>query len=118
MADYTKVTLARSVQSATVVAQSLTATDDMPAGSLGDKLLVRFTNPEAQTVTVVIGAGATGLNASQGTLSFTVAQNEVKYVTLETARFAKATGDINIACTIAAGGTLGNAKLEAIIVPV
>jgi len=118
MADYTITDLVRSAASAAITGQAVQADADIPAAGLGPRVFVRAVNTEAQALTLVFGAGATGLNAGQGTLTVTVTQNQVKYITLETARFAKATGDINILGTIAAGGTLGNAKLEIMTMPI
>ena len=117
MADYTNTTLVRNTASDAVTAQACQADADLAPASKGDRLVVRMYNPEAGTLTCTFGTGATGLNASQGPVVVSVATGTVKYVILETARVAKATGKINVTCVLS-DGTLTNCKLETIIVPV
>jgi hypothetical protein len=117
MADYTNTTLVRNESSVAVSGQACQADADLAPASKGDRLVVRMSNPEAGTLTCVFGTGATGILASQGTVTASVATGTVEYIILETARVAKATGDINVTCALSSG-TLENCKLETIIVPV
>jgi len=117
MSDYTNTTLVRNVSSAAITGQACQADADLAPAGLGNRLLVRIYNPEAGTLTCTFGTGAIGLNASQGTVVASVATGTVEYVMLETQRVAKATGDINVT-SVLSSGTLGNCKLETIIVPI
>lgn len=74
----------------------------VPAGDT-HRILVEVTNTAAaadtMTVAVLAGDNPPASQGERGDLSFTVAQNEVKYVTLESARFMKKDGKISIKFT-------------------
>jgi hypothetical protein len=78
------------------------------------KLVVRLTNTfaGAKAFTIVAGDSPPSDAAGQGNLVLTLAQNDVVFVVLESARFLKSNGDINI--TVAAATT---GFIEAIQLP-
>lgn len=117
MANATAVTV-RSLTSETVLTQPTadvldtgTAAVTIPVTPNGDthRLLLEFTNTAAaaDTMTVTILAGDTppALQNSLGDVSFTIAQNAVRYIVVDSAQHMQSDGTISITVTPASTKT-------------
>jgi hypothetical protein len=111
MANATAITI-RALTENTVLTQPAadvldtgTAAVTIPITPDGDthNILLEFTSTalaaDTSSVTILAGDNPPASQASEGDLTFTLAQNAVKYVTLESARFMQDTGVINIMVT-------------------
>jgi len=128
MANATSITL-NDVAENTALAQPTgdvldTGTDavTLPMTPAADthRILVEVTNTAAaadtMTVAVLGGDNPPASQGERGDLSFTVAQNAVKYLVLESARFMQSDGKINIKITPASTKTQ-TAKIRAYRLP-
>jgi hypothetical protein len=117
MANASAITI-RPLTENTVLAQPTadvldTGTDavTIPITPAGDthNILLEFTNTaqaaDTMTVKILAGDNPPAQAAGLGDLTFTVAQNAVKYLVLESARFMQSDGKINITITPANGKT-------------
>lgn len=77
-----------------------------PAGDTHN-IVLEFTNNAAAadtgTITVLAGDEPPAMEAGLGDLSFTLAQNAVKYLVIDSARFMQSDGKINVTFTPATG---------------
>jgi hypothetical protein len=88
-----------------------TAAVTIPVTPDGDsqRLLLEFTNTagaaDTMTVTILAGDEPPAMQAGLGNVEFTVAQNAVRYVVVESARHMQSDGKINVKVTPAATKT-------------
>jgi hypothetical protein len=117
MANATAITV-RSLTAETVLTQPTadvldtgTAAVTIPVTPDGDshRLLLEFTNTAgaADTMTVDILAGATppAMHSSLGAVTFTVAQNAVRYIVVDSGQHMQANGTISVKVTPASTKT-------------
>jgi len=77
-----------------------------------ERLVIKVINTNAQTATITVKKSDFGSNKERGNLAFTVAQNEVKYISnLEAARYIQSDGDLHIDAD-RNGGTQTNIKFR------
>lgn len=122
MADVTKTSTVRNGASADATSNAGAASQTIVYDRADEKTIIRVSNADAATATInVVTNGYGGGDASN--LSFTVAQNEVKYVgALESMYYkAPATGKVTVTVTDADGsafsGTVTNVKFEVVDLP-
>lgn len=128
MANATAITL-RSLTAETVLTQPTADVLDTGTAAVtikvtpnGDahRLLLEFTNTAAaaDTMTVSIGAGTMppALSKDLGATSFTVAQNAVRYIVVDSAQHANADGTISVTVTPASTKTQ-TASIRAYMLP-
>jgi len=113
MADYRIDNITRNAATANIAWQNAQADADIPVAYDAHNIMIVATNSDAAAASLVFGTGANGSNSLKGTLTVSLAQNDVKVIALESERFTNSSGKINVLGTLA-GGTLTNCKLQII----
>lgn len=119
MADVAKVALVVNAGTAVTTvdgAASQTIVFDKDA-----KIILRVSNAGATTARLKFAVSDVGLSKGQGVLNVDVAQNAIKYVMLESARFKAFTGKVTFQILdtddSSFGGTVADVDLEVIQLP-
>jgi len=85
----------------------------LPTPQGGDRVLLRIVNTTAATKVVTVAAGNSSAAINTAPLAISMAQNEIRYVLLTTAKYLNADGTISI--TYAAGTT---GTVQVLVLPV
>ena len=122
MAQLTKTSTVINGASAAATSNAGAASQEVLYDRSDENIIIRVTNADAATATIVVETDGFG-GGSATNLSFTVAQNQVKYIGLLESMYYKdpATQEVSLLVQDPAGavfsGTVTNVKFEVVDLP-